>query len=85
MDEAKLKDKWALVTGASSGFGADFARELGSLGCHLILTARREDRLELLKAEICARYGCPRFRLYLECCFEQRLPAIPTVCHLWSQ
>ena len=41
MNETKLKDKWALVTGASSGFGADFARELGTLGCHLILTAGR--------------------------------------------
>jgi len=57
MKETKLKDKWALVTGASSGFGADFARELGSLGCHLILTARREDRLELIKDEISTQFG----------------------------
>jgi short-subunit dehydrogenase len=57
MNETKLKDKWALVTGASSGFGADFARELASLGCNLILTARREDRLERVAAEIGERYG----------------------------
>ena len=52
-----LKNKWALVTGASSGLGADFARILASLGCHLILTARRQERLETLKDEISAQFG----------------------------
>ncbi len=50
-----LKDKWALVTGASSGLGADFARLLAAAGCHLILVARRQERLEALKGEITAR------------------------------
>ena len=52
-----LKNKWALVTGASSGLGADFARILASLGCHLILVARRQERLEALKEEISADFG----------------------------
>jgi short-subunit dehydrogenase len=47
-----LKDKWALVTGASSGFGTDFAKELGSMGCNLVLTARRKERLEQVADEI---------------------------------
>ncbi len=47
-----LEDKWALVTGASSGLGADFARLLAAAGCHLILVARRQERLEALKQEI---------------------------------
>jgi len=51
-----LKNKWALVTGASSGLGADFSRILASAGCHLILVARRLDRLEALKNEIIAEY-----------------------------
>jgi len=37
--------------------GADFARELAGYGCNLVLTARREDRLEALKEEITSNSG----------------------------
>ena len=52
-----LNGKLALITGASSGLGADFARQLAERGCGLILVARRVDRLEKLQAEISASYG----------------------------
>jgi NAD(P)-dependent dehydrogenase (short-subunit alcohol dehydrogenase family) len=47
-----LKGKTALITGASSGFGAHFARVLAAANADLILTARRAEELERVAREI---------------------------------
>jgi short-subunit dehydrogenase len=52
----KSQQHTALVTGASSGMGAEFARVLAKRSCDLILTARRRDRLEQLKRELESAY-----------------------------
>ena len=46
--------RWAVITGASSGIGAEMARIYAGRGRALVLTARREARLAELKAEIAA-------------------------------
>jgi NAD(P)-dependent dehydrogenase (short-subunit alcohol dehydrogenase family) len=50
--EVNLEGKIALVTGASSGLGARFARVLALAGARVVLAARRVERLKELRAEI---------------------------------
>ncbi|ORX62536.1 NAD(P)-binding protein [Hesseltinella vesiculosa] len=48
----RLQGKVVFITGASSGIGEACAREFAKEGAHLVLTARRLDRLEALKQEL---------------------------------
>ncbi|OWF35754.1 dehydrogenase/reductase SDR family member 7-like [Mizuhopecten yessoensis] len=55
-----LKGKVVWVTGASSGIGEAVTLKLASAGCRLVLSARREDKLQTLKQQCVERgYGAP--------------------------
>ncbi|MGA9818315.1 MAG: glucose 1-dehydrogenase [Pseudolabrys sp.] len=56
-DMFSLKGRVALVTGASSGLGTQFARALADNGAAVALVARRPERLKALKAEIEGKGG----------------------------
>jgi len=51
------RGKAALITGASSGIGAEFARALAQRSMNLILVARAEDALQKMAAELMAAHG----------------------------
>lgn len=48
---------WALVTGASSGIGKEFAQQIAASGINIVLVARREDLLKEVGVELSKRYG----------------------------
>jgi short-subunit dehydrogenase len=60
MQEGCMEDfsnRWALVTGASSGFGVHFAHLLAERKANLVLVARRTEPMETLAAELRERHG----------------------------
>jgi 3-hydroxy acid dehydrogenase / malonic semialdehyde reductase len=51
-----MKGSWALITGASAGFGWAIAEQLAARGVNLLITGRRADRLQALKEKIVAEH-----------------------------
>src|SRR6266404_7786253 len=56
LDEKRF-GPWALVTGASSGIGKEFARQIAASGINIVLLARREALLKEVGVELSKRYG----------------------------
>ncbi len=52
-----IKGQTVLITGASSGIGKASAEQFAELGCNLVITARRLDRLTTLANELSKKYG----------------------------
>jgi hypothetical protein len=53
----RWKGKWVVITGASAGIGLEFSKLLAANGAHLVLTARRTDRLQQIATELRSAHG----------------------------
>jgi short-subunit dehydrogenase len=69
---------WAIVTGASEGIGRAFAAELAAHGLHLVLVARRGERLRALAEELSQRHGTQAHVLALDLGQPGALEALKT-------
>ena len=71
---------WALVTGASSGIGRAFARQLAAAGLNLVITARRKERLERLATELHRKHAVVVEPLALDLSDPEFLPIVAAAC-----
>lgn len=80
-----LKNKTVLITGASSGIGAACAEQFAKLGCHLILAARRNDRIQTLATELSQQYSVRALTIALDVRDKQRvIDAVNTLSSDWQ-
>jgi len=61
---ARYKGQWAVVTGASYGIGAQYAKQLASKGLNVVLVARTESKLREVEAEIREKYQGVKTQVY---------------------
>lgn len=79
MTKPSIQGRTALITGASSGIGRQVALDLADLGVHVILVARRQDRLVSIQQEIEKRRGSAE---YFVCDLEQEDARSELIAHL---
>src|SRR5260221_6054657 len=77
----KILDKkqfgpWALITGASSGIGKEFARQIAASGINIVLVARREPLLRTVGAECTQASGVQHRIIPLDLSEPDFLPAL---------
>ena len=81
MNNQTFKQKfgpWALVTGASSGIGTEFARQLAAKGLNVAVAARRKERLESLIREIRSKHNVEAHAIAVDLTAPDYLDVIET-------
>src|SRR5260221_9550253 len=76
--DAERFGPWAVVTGASSGIGKEFARQLAAHGINLVLVARRLAELEALGKELAQQYGVECRAVMVDLSMDDAVTAIET-------
>lgn len=66
MNKSSITGKTVFITGASSGIGKACAEQFASLGVHVILTARRLDRIQKIAEELSSKYGIKAIPIQLD-------------------
>ncbi len=79
----KLDGCHALITGASAGLGAEFARQLAPRAASLILLARRHERLEELRAELVGQH--PQLQVHVHALDLAKHKSIAELCDWLEQ
>nr|XP_040037030.1 hydroxysteroid (20-beta) dehydrogenase 2 isoform X4 [Gasterosteus aculeatus aculeatus] len=75
--DLKTYGQWAVVTGATSGIGKAYARELAQRGLDVILVSRCDDKLRMIAKEIEEQYGQKTRTIQVDFTDSQRIyPAI---------
>lgn len=69
---------WALITGASSGIGEEFANQLAAAGLNLVLIARNEARLTRLSHDLKQKYGVNTLAIAVDLSNPDFLPELIT-------
>lgn len=66
MKSYHYQGKLAVITGASSGIGEAYAKELAARGCHVVLVARSKEKLDGLAREIKRKHGVQAYALPID-------------------
>jgi uncharacterized protein len=72
---------WAIVTGASSGIGKEFARQLAASGIHVVLVARRLSTLEELGDKLVTEFGVQYRAIGVDLTEEHSLSTLEEATH----
>lgn len=71
-----LKNKIVFITGASSGIGSACAEQFAMLGAHVILAARRKDRIEAIAQQLIQRYSIEVLAVELDVSDKQQVEQV---------